>query len=139
MSEKKEVRELLEEEIKKEIEELGNFEQGSKEHTAAVENLAKLYRLKIEETKNDWEIDEKYNRRIMDQESSERDEQLKKTQSDEQRRERYFRWGIDVAGIVLPLMFYGTWMRKGFKFEETGTFTSTTFRGLFNCFKPGKK
>lgn len=55
MSEKKEVRELLEEEIKKEIEELGNFEQGSKEHTAAVENLAKLYRLKIEETKNDWE------------------------------------------------------------------------------------
>ena len=73
MSEKKEVRELLEEEIKKEIEELGNFEQGSKEHTAAVENLAKLYRLKIEETKNDWEIDEKYNRRIMDQESSEKD------------------------------------------------------------------
>lgn len=28
---------------------------------------------------------------------------------------------------------------KGFKFEETGTYTSTTFRGLFNRFRPTKK
>lgn len=46
---------------------------------------------------------------------------------------------IAAAEIVLPLVFYAAWMRKGFKFEETGTFTSTTFRGLFGKFKPTKK
>ena len=36
-------------------------------------------------------------------------------------------------------MFYAAWMKRGFKFEENGTYTSTTFRGLFNRFKPTKK
>jgi hypothetical protein len=43
------------------------------------------------------------------------------------------------AELVLPLMFYGVWMRRGFKFEQDGTFTSQTFRGLFSRFRPTKK
>jgi hypothetical protein len=46
--------------------------------------------------------------------------------------------GIEIIGIGLPLIFYASWMRRGFKFEETGTYTSTTFKGLFNRFKPTK-
>ena len=42
---------------------------------------------------------------------------------------------VEVMGIVLPLLFYAKWMKEGFKFEETGTFTSATFRGLFQKFK----
>ena len=53
-------------------------------------------------------------------------------------KDRSIRFGLDVAGLILPLIFYGVWMRRGFKFEEEGTFTSTTFRGLFNRFKPTK-
>ena len=64
---------------------------------------------------------------------------LKEQQLTEQTKERYFRFGAEAAGIILPLIFYATWMRKGFKFEESGTFTSTTFRGLFQKFKPTKK
>ena len=60
-------------------------------------------------------------------------------QLDEQVKDRYFRLGIAAAELLIPLMFYGIWMRKGFKFEETGTYTSTTFRGLFNRFRPTKK
>lgn len=52
--------------------------------------------------------------------------------------DRYIRLGIEAAQLVLPLMFYATWMKKGLAFEETGTFTSTTFRGLFNRFRPTK-
>ena len=48
------------------------------------------------------------------------------------------RIGIDAASLILPLIFYAYWMRVGLKFEETGTFTSTTFRGLFNRFRPTK-
>jgi hypothetical protein len=92
----------------------------------------KLYKLRIEETKNEWDFNEKYI-------AHESDKQFKKAQLEEQVKDRYFRLGVEAAGIILPLIFYGIWMRKGFKFEETGTFTSTTFRGLFNRFRPTKK
>jgi len=127
-----EIRKLLEEEIKREIRDLSTLEPGSKEKSTAIEDLAKLYKLRIEETKNEWDFNEKY-------ESRDSDMQFKKNQLEEQVKDRYFRLGVEAAGIILPLIFYGIWMRKGFKFEETGTFTSTTFRGLFNRFRPTKK
>lgn len=125
------LKDLLEEEIEWEIGNLTNLQPGTEEHTTAIDNLAKLYKLKIEETKNEKELVETVNAREIEQ-------QLKREQLSEQVKERYFRIGIEVAGLVLPLMFYASWMKKGFKFEETGTFTSTTFRGLFNRFRPSR-
>ena len=52
--------------------------------------------------------------------------------------DRYIKYGLEVAGIVLPMCFYSHWMKKGFEFEKTGTYCSTTFRGLFNKFNPKK-
>lgn len=127
-----EIRKLLEEEIKAEIRDLSTLEPGSKEKSTAIEDLAKLYKLRIEETKNEWDFSEKYDAR-------ESDKQLKKVQLEEQVKDRYFRLGVEAASIILPLIFYATWMKRGFRFEETGTYTSTTFRGLFNRFKPTKK
>jgi len=127
-----EIRELLGEEIKTEIRNLSTLESGSKEKSTAIEDLAKLYKLRIEETKNEWDFSEKYDAR-------EGDIQLKKDQLEEQVKDRYFRLGVEAASIILPLIFYATWMKRGFRFEETGTYTSTTFRGLFNRFKPTKK
>lgn len=127
-----EIRKLLEEEIKTEIRDLSTLEPGSKEKSTAIEDLAKLYKLRIEETKNEWDFNEKY-------ESRDSDIQFKKDQLEEQVKDRYFRFGVEAAGIILPLIFYAIWMKRGFRFEETGTYTSTTFRGLFNRFKPTKK
>ncbi len=127
-----EIRKLLEEEIKTEIRDLSTLEPGSKEKSTAIEDLAKLYKLRIEETKNEWDFSEKYDAR-------EGDKQLKKDQLEEQVKDRYFRFGVEVASIILPWIFYAAWMKRGFKFEETGTYTSTTFRSLFNRFKPTKK
>ena len=113
---REEIKDLLGEEIKLEIEALSSLESGSEEKSTAIEDLTKLYKLKIEEN----------------------DKQLKNAQLEEQVKDRYFRLGVEAAGIVLPLIFYAVWMRKGFKFEENGTYTSTTFRGLFNRFRPTK-
>ena len=127
-----EIRDLLGEEIKTEIRDLSTFEPGSKEKSIAIEDLAKLYKLRIEETRNEWDFNEKY-------ESRDSDIQFKKDQLEEQVKDRYFKLGVEAASIILPLMFYAAWMKRGFRFEETGTYTSTTFRGLFNRFKPTKK
>lgn len=133
------IKELLSEEIAEEIQALSTLEAGSKEKSTAIEDLTKLYKLRIEENKSEWEADEKYNRRVMEDEANTRDDELKQIQITEQVKDRYFRLGIAAAELMIPLMFYGIWMKKGFKFEETGTYTSTTFRGLFNRFRPTKK
>ncbi|MDO5399003.1 MAG: hypothetical protein Q4G33_13855 [bacterium] len=155
--EKEQLKDLLSEEIKTEIQELSGLSPGSAEKSKAIDNLATLYKLKIEETKMEMEFDEKEKRRKMDEKNRqkddalkeqqlkdekldrERDELIRKEQTTEQVKDRYIRLGIAAAEIILPLIFYSKWMKKGFKFEETGTFTSTTFRGLFNRFKPTKK
>lgn len=69
----------------------------------------------------------------------ESDKGFKCAQLEESIKDRYFRVGMAAAELLLPLMFYAVWMRRGFRFEENGTYTSQTFRGLFSRFKPTKK
>ena len=151
------IKELLNEEIAAEIQAISSLNSGSEENSKAIEDLAKLYRLRIEETKSELDAEDKRSRRTLESEANVReneikksqldeqikadvqDEQYKRSQLDEQVKDRYFKLGIAAAELLIPLMFYGIWMRKGFKFEETGTYTSTTFRGLFNRFRPTKK
>lgn len=127
-----ELRILLDEEIRNEIKNLSSLKAGSNEYSTAVEGLAKLYKLKLDDDKSVMEHLEKIGNR-------ESDDNFKDIQIKESVRDRYVRVGIAAAELVLPLIFYGVWMKRGFRFEENGTFTSVTFRGLFNRFKPTKK
>lgn len=140
------IRQALEDEILTEFSDLASLTPGSKDQQTAVENIAKLYRLRLEDERADVDYDEKLYRREVDEQREkdeldrqEREEEFKKNQLAEQTKDRYIRLGMEAAGLILPLMFYAVWMRKGFRFEETGTYTSTTFRGLFNRFRPTKK
>ena len=137
--EEKNIEELLSEEIAAQFKALSRLKTGSEEKTTAIDDLTKLYKLRIEENKSVWDADEKHDRRIMDGKSVTKDNDFKERQIAEQIKDRYFRVGIAAAELLIPLMCYGIWMNKGFKFEETGTFTSSTFKGLINRFKPTKK
>lgn len=121
-------KELLEDEISRIIEKASTLDPCSKEHTTTINSIVKLYNLKNEENKIGWEFDDRYEKHL-----------LEKSRATEQTKDRYFKLGMDVASMVIPIVFYSIWMNKGFKFEETGTFTSTTFRGLFNRFRPTGK
>ena len=105
---------MLDEEIKSLIECLEDLEPNTKEYSATTENLNVLYKLKIEQEKNE-------------------------SDSKDQKKFRTIGYILEGAGIVLPLIFYGGWMKKGLKFEETGTFTSSTFRDLTRFFRPTRK
>lgn len=129
------IKSKLEEEIQRELEKLSTLDPGSKEHKDAADTLVTLYKLNIEET----EAERSFMKKCDHERIEERELSLKNAQLEEQVKDRYFRLGIEAAAIVLPLIFYATWMRRGFKFEETGAFTSTTFRGLFSKFKPTKR
>lgn len=140
------IRQALANVILSQINELSDFDPGSTEQQTAVENVTKLYKLALEDIKTENDYEEKTYRREADAQHEQneldrqtREEEFKADQLAEQKKDRYFRIGLGVAEIVLPLIFYASWMKRGFKFEETGTYTSKTFMNLFNRFKPTKK
>ena len=57
--EEKNIEELLSEEIAAQIEALSDLQSGSKEKSTAIDDLTKLYKLRIEENKSVWDADEK--------------------------------------------------------------------------------
>lgn len=112
------IKQKLDEEILRELENLSSMDQGTQEHTDAVDSLTKLYKMRNEDDRLTIELNEK------------------KEERNDKKEDRIVKIGIASAEIVLPLIFYAVWMRRGLKFEESGTFTSQTFRGLISRFKP---
>ncbi|MCM1525235.1 MAG: hypothetical protein NC120_12350 [Ruminococcus sp.] len=109
------------EEINRELDELDDLDLGSEEHSTAVKDVAELYRLNLEKQKSDNDLLEK--------ESKKKSDRLKDI----------FSFVLAAAGLIIPQIFYSVWMTKGLEFEEKGTFTSQTFKGLIREFKPFKK
>lgn len=152
-----EIKSLLDEVIEAEIAYVGFLSPGDEKKSKAIQQLADLHKLRIDEIKAKTDADEKSLRRAMDSEQhraeltlKERqadddeaartnEEQFKQHQLNDQVIDRYVKIGVATAELVLPLVFYGIWMKRGLKFEETGTFTSQTFKNLFNRFKPTRK
>lgn len=58
--EEKNIDELLSEEIAAQIKALSDLQSGTKEKSTAIDDLTKLYKLRIEENKSVWDADEKY-------------------------------------------------------------------------------
>ena len=125
------ISEQLDDVIEKRLKEFDYYDLDSENTKQAVEAIEKLYKLKIEERKVEGELYEK-------QKTRENEEDVKNKELREKRIDRWVNGAITVASTAASLVFYGIWMNKGFKFEETGSFTSTTFKGLFNRFRPMK-
>ena len=152
-----ELRDLLGEAIKEGIENLSALAPGSKEQEIAVDNVAKLYRLKIEETKNEQDFSERFYRREMEDkhhqmdgalkekqvdgeaEARERDMELKEKQLKDQVIERYFRYGAICLELIVPIIAYSAWYHKGLKFEENGTVRTPMLKNLMSKMLPKSK
>lgn len=141
----KEIRVKLVEELESEINDLTNIDLGSKEYAEAIKGIAELHKLVIEEDKltleNKVQEDKdklEHLKHIHEVRKFEEELDEKDRKCSDERKDKIIGYVLTASGIVLPLIFYGTWMHKGFKFEETGTITSSTFKGLIRFFKPTK-
>ncbi len=114
-------KDMLEKQLQVEIEKISVMEDGSEEKSQTIDGINKLYRLMI------------------DQEKNEADVEIEEIKTNTQTWIDRAKLAVDVIAIGAPLVFYGVWMGRGFKFEETGTYTSRTFQGLTKFFKPTKK
>ena len=122
---------LLHEEIQDGFDALSKMERGTEIHKTTVDEVAKLFDKAIEIEKIEVEAKEKAKAREIEA-------SLKREQIEEDRKDRRFKNGIAVGGIVLPLAvtIWGTF--KTLKFEEEGTVTTIMGRGFINKLIPKK-
>ena len=142
-------KELLVKAIEKGFEDLEQIEDESEEKSEAVENIVKLYKLKIEENrneaqaKNDLEIrnkdlELKENQMKNDLKVSRKELRIKENQINEQSMDRWVNFGIQVGLGLVGIFAYDRWYRRGLKFEETGTITAPMTRNLLSKMLPKK-
>jgi len=134
----KDCREKLEDRINQVLDQLNTLTPGTSEYQKVSETLAVLYKLKTEEDHKEAEIKLKERQEENSELDHERDfaEAQKKNN-----REKIFsiaKLGLEAAGMVGGYLFYGRWLNKGFKFEETGTITSQFVRSFFRKIEPKK-
>ena len=123
----KEIIELMESEIVTLIKELSMHEPGSKEYDDITKAIDSLYATLNKEKSL-----------MLEEVKMEKDLELQENVNKDNKLLTAVKCGIDIAGIVLPLAFYGVWMNRGLEFEKEGSFTSTTLKGLLGKFKPTK-
>lgn len=144
--EENEILKKLEDEISKEIENLGSLEPGTEKHTAAVESAAKLLRLRLDEKKLEME-DAHYQNDAEDRlhqinaeiEVKNAEIALRDAELNERAKDRYFNLGFNVAAGLGKAFCFAKWLTVGLLFEEKGTYTSPTFKLVWSKFSPFKK
>lgn len=131
-----ETKELLEEQIQKELARLETIPVGSDEHAKACESISKLCKVLLEQIRDEASFEEIVDREDLEMKRFNLEKTLKEREAVAAKKDRLIRYGIDIGGIVLPLIVYAGLIKTGFKFEETGTVTSSFFRNLINQVKP---
>ena len=123
----KEIIELMEREIITLIKELSMHHPGTEEFDDITKAIDALYATLNKEKSL-----------MLEEVKIENDLELQRNVNKDNKLLTAVKYGIDIAGIVLPLAFYGVWMNRGLEFEKEGSFTSATFKGLLGKFKPTK-
>ena len=132
---------LLDDVIKSELEKVKDSTMSPEEKRTMVEYLVKLNSIQTERKevkRKENELELKHLELEDKIEVQTDDKAYKEVLMKREMLQTFVKGGIEVLGVVAPIMFYSAWMKRGLRFEETGTYTSQTFKGLFGKFKPTK-
>ena len=126
-----ELNEMMDKELKRRFEDLENLKTGSDEQSKATDNIVKLYKLRIDV--NEQNVSKEADEDKLLLEKSKLELEAEKAKDDKLIRilTTVTSVGISIAGFAVGSHWYG----KGFKFEETGTICSSTFKGLMKDFR----
>lgn len=131
-------KQLLEDEIQAEIDEISRLEVGSDKHKAATDALVKLLDKYNEMDKLEIESQDKYDDREAEREHREAEHKLKEEQLKHDKRDAIIKNILTGATFVggCALTIWGT--KVSIKFEETGSFTTIMGRGFIQKLLPKK-
>lgn len=125
---------LMDREIEQELSDAYMRHPSEEGYSAGTERLGKLYKLRSDEVLAEKEL------ALKERELNLKEEELalKEKQAKDAEKQSWLRTGVEFVAAAAPPIFFAYWMNKGFRFEETGTITSQTFRGLISKFRPFK-
>ena len=125
-----ELKEIVIDEIKSEIENLKNLQAGSDEKSKAIESINSLYKTVVEDSKS--ELDYQIRNRQLNLDTDKVDNEWTVSTNDmkERVKDRYWKAALEAAGIGVPALIYVICYCKGLEFEKTGTVTSSFFKSL---------
>lgn len=126
--------EKIEKEIDRLLEELTKVDPSSKDYADITSRIGDLYLTLHKE----GELNLNKDKVEIERQKVEDDSLIRVEDINQNKLWNGVKTGVEVLGVVAPLVFYGIWMSRGLKFEEEGSFTSTTFKGLIGKFKPTK-
>lgn len=136
----------LEKEILRVEEELKKLTPGTEEYAKVADMLKLLHQTRLEGVKVELDFDDRRSQHQIangradeDLRIREHEARLREDQFEDQKKERWIKVVIAGLELFVPIVFYSVWMKKGLKFESTGTFTSGTFRNLWSRFRPFAK
>ena len=119
-----ETKAMLDEEIRNELEQLESIEPGTEEKKNRIDDLTQLYKLRIEESRIEADI-----------RKTEAEAEAARITAESEKKNRIVELVKTGVTTVLPILAYASLIAKGFKFEETGIFRSTTMRNLLSGFR----
>ncbi len=130
-----ELNERLDKELERRFEDLENLKTGSDEQGKATDNIVKLYKLRMDENEQESSKNADEDKAVLERHKLELEEQKAKDDKLIRILTTVTSVGVTIAGFAVGSHWYG----KGFKFEETGTICSSTFKGLMKDFRFFKK
>ena len=130
-----EMNERLDKELERRLEDLENLTTGSDEQGKATDNIVKLYKLRMDENEQENSKNADEDKAVLERHKLELEEQKAKDDKLIRILTTVTSVGVTIAGFAVGSHWYG----KGFKFEETGTICSSTFKGLMRDFRFFKK
>ena len=113
------------------IESLDNLEPNSEEYNSTVTMINKLY----ETINKEKELALKDKNLAIEEAEKHENRKIKSKEVKTGAVLSGLKTVVELSAVVVPVIFYGVWMKKGFEFEENGTITSGTFKGLVSKFK----
>lgn len=123
------IKTLLNEEIQDELSRLGKAELGTEPYKITVDGVTKLMDRAIELEKIEAERDDKA-------EALEREERLKLQQMRDDRIDKIVKNGLTLGTFIGSVCLYVWGAKSAFRFEETGTISSTMGRGYLGQLIP---
>lgn len=130
-----ELNERLDKELERRFEDLENLTTGSDEQGKATDNIVKLYKLRMDENEQESSKNADEDKAVLERHKLELEEQKAKDDKLIRVLTTVTSVGVTIAGFAVG----SYWYSKGFKFEETGTICSSTFKGLMRDFRLFKK
>ena len=121
--------------MERRFEDLENLKTGSDEQGKATDNIVKLYKLRMDENEQENSKNADEDKAVLERHKLELEEQKAKDDKLIRILTTVTSVGVTIAGFAVGSHWYG----KGFKFEETGTICSSTFKGLMRDFRFFKK